>query len=62
MGDLLAEGEILEERRTPLSRFQRILIVRDDDALIGRERSLSCLSEFDAWRLQVPRQGISQDL
>ena len=46
MGDLLAEGEILEERRTPLARFQRILIVRDDDALIGRERSLSCLSSL----------------
>ena len=36
MSDLLAEGEILE-RGTALPRFQRILIVRNDDALIGRE-------------------------
>ena len=44
MGDLLAEGEIFQERRTALPGFQRILIVRDDDALIGRERSLGRLS------------------
>jgi hypothetical protein len=31
MGDLLAEREIFQERRTPASGFQRILIVRDDD-------------------------------
>ena len=38
VGDLLAEREIFQERRTPASGFQRILVVRDDDALIGRER------------------------
>ena len=40
MGDLFPEREIFQERRTPPAGFQRILIVRDDDALIGRERSL----------------------
>ena len=44
MGDLLPEGEIFQERRTSVPGFQRILIVRDDDALIGRERSLSRVS------------------
>ena len=37
MGDLLAEGKIFQKRRTPAPGFQRILIVGDDDALIGRE-------------------------
>ena len=37
MGDLLAEGEILEERWTAVPEFQRILVIRNDDALIGRE-------------------------
>ncbi len=44
MGDLLAESEILQERWTSLAGFQRILVVRDDDALIGREGSLSRVS------------------
>ena len=44
MGDLLPEGEIFQERRTAAPGFQRILVVRNDDALIGRERSLSRIS------------------
>jgi hypothetical protein len=44
MGDLLAESEILQERRTPLPGFQRILIAGNDHALIGRERPLSRVS------------------
>jgi hypothetical protein len=44
MGDLLAERKIFQKRRTSAPGFQRILIVRDDDALIGRERCLSRLS------------------
>jgi hypothetical protein len=38
VGDLLAEGEILQERRASLSRLQRVLIVSDDHALVRRER------------------------
>jgi hypothetical protein len=44
VGDLLAEGEIFQERGTPLSGFQRILIVGNDDALIGRKGPLSRVS------------------
>jgi hypothetical protein len=44
MGDLLPEGKIFQERRTSIPGFQRILIVRDDDALIGREGRLSAFS------------------
>ena len=36
-----ADREILQKRRTPASGFQRILIVCDDDALIGRKGPLS---------------------
>jgi hypothetical protein len=46
VGDLLAEREIFQERRTPASGFQRILVVRDDDALIGGERRLSAFSRL----------------
>ena len=60
MGDLLAERKIFQKRRTSAPGFQRILIVRDD-ALIGRERCLSRLSGFDAWRLPDQRRDISQD-
>jgi hypothetical protein len=38
MGDLLAERKMFQKRGTPAPGFQRILIVRDDDVLIGRER------------------------
>ena len=62
MGDLLPEGEIFQNRRTAPPGFQRILIVRDHDALIGRERRLSRRQRFDAWRLPDRRRGISQDL
>jgi hypothetical protein len=44
MGDLLAERKIFQKRRTPITGFQRILIVPDDDALIGGERRLSAFS------------------
>src|SRR6202044_546207 len=37
---------IFQERRTPASGFQRILVVRDDDALIGGERRLSAFSRL----------------
>ena len=40
MGDLLPEGEILEQRRSPPAGFQRVLIVRNNDALIGGQRTL----------------------
>jgi hypothetical protein len=40
MGDLLPERKIFQKRRTPVAGFQRVLIVRDNDALIGRERTL----------------------
>src|SRR6202050_4173028 len=41
MGDLLAERKIFQKRGTPAPGFQRILIVRDDDALVGGEKRLS---------------------
>ena len=44
MGDLFAEGEIFQKRRAPVPGLQRVLIVRDDDALIGGERSLRAVS------------------
>ena len=37
--DLLAEDEVLEQRRTAEARLQRVLVVRDWDALIGREHA-----------------------
>jgi len=43
MGNLLAERKIFKKRWPPDSGFQRILIVRDDDALIGRQRTLISL-------------------
>ena len=44
MRDLLPESEIFQERGASLPGFQRVLIVRDDDALIGRKPSLGGLS------------------
>jgi hypothetical protein len=46
VSDLLPEGKILQERGTPLPGFKRILIVRDDNALIGGKRSLSFRSDL----------------
>ena len=37
VGDLLAKDEVLEQRRAAQARLQRVLIVRDRDALVGRE-------------------------
>ena len=62
MGYLFPESEIFQERRTALPGFQRILVVSDDDALIGRESIPEPRQRFDAWRLPVQRLGISQDL
>ena len=44
MRNLLAKSEILEKRGSSLPGFQRILVVRNDDALIGRERPLRGVS------------------
>ena len=38
VGDLFAKDEVLEQRRTPQSCFQRVLIVGDRHTLIGRQR------------------------
>ena len=40
MGDLLAEDEILEQGRPALSALQRILVVGDRRALIGRKHAV----------------------
>ena len=37
--DLLAQHEIFEQRRPAQAEFQRILVVGDGDALVGRERA-----------------------
>ena len=41
VGDLLAKDEVLEQRRAAEARLQRVLIVRDGDALVGRQRAVS---------------------
>ena len=38
MGDLLAQQEVLEQRRPTRVRLQRILVVGDDDTLIRRQQ------------------------
>ena len=42
MGDLLAQDEILEQRRAARAALERILIVGDRDALIGGQ----CIAGF----------------
>ena len=37
VGDLLAQDEVLEERRAPSARLERVLVVIDPGALVGRE-------------------------
>jgi hypothetical protein len=37
VGDLLAEVEVLEQRRPSGSGFERVLIIVDRDALVGRQ-------------------------
>ena len=49
VGDLLAEDEVLEQRRAPRADAERVLIVGDRHALVGRQRSsppLAALVEF----------------
>ena len=38
VGDLLAEVEVLEQRRAALAGLQRVLVVVDRNALVRRER------------------------
>ena len=38
--DLFAQDEVFEQRRTAQARLERILVVRDGHALIGRERAI----------------------
>ena len=40
VGDFLAKDEVLEERRAAEARLQRVLIVRDRNALVGRQRAV----------------------
>ena len=40
VGDLLAKDEVLEQRRPAQARLQRVLIVGDGHALIGRQRAV----------------------
>ena len=37
MRDLFAEDEVLEERRAAQPRFERVLVVGDRHALVGRQ-------------------------
>ena len=41
MGDLLAEDEVLEQRRPAQAGLERVLVVADRHALIGRQRPLA---------------------
>ena len=43
MRDFLAHQDVFEQRRTANVRFERILVVADDDALIGRQVGARCL-------------------
>ena len=54
MGDLLPEGEIFQKRRTAPPGFQCILVVRNNDTLIGRE---GCLSGVSGLMRGAPRTG-----
>ena len=40
VGDLLAKDEVLEQRRAAQARLQRVLVVGDRHALVGRERAV----------------------
>ena len=40
VGDLFAEDEVLEQRRTAKARLERVLVVADRHALIGRQRAV----------------------
>jgi hypothetical protein len=51
MGDLLAEGEILQKAGAPRAASQGVLIVRDRNALVGRQGLVEvggCLVGFAA--------------
>jgi len=41
LGDLFAKDEVFEERRASEARLERALVVRDRNALVGRERAAS---------------------
>jgi hypothetical protein len=43
MRDFLAHQDVFEQRRTANVRFERILVVADDDALVGRQVRARCL-------------------
>ena len=59
VGDLLAKDEVLEERRATQAGLQRVLIVRDGDALIGRERAVG---RIDAHAIERTDRGILADV
>ena len=40
MGDLLAKDEVFEQRRPAQAGFEGVLIVRDRDALVGRQHPI----------------------
>jgi hypothetical protein len=37
VGDLLAQDEVLQQHGTPQTELQRVLVVANLDALVGRE-------------------------
>src|SRR5665647_1392806 len=46
MGDFFAEDEILQQRRAARIRPERVLIVRDREALVGSERGVLPTSDL----------------
>ena len=44
--DLFAKDEIFQQRRTAIARFERVLIVVDANALIGREKLISPFPQY----------------
>ena len=59
VGDLLAQDEVLEERRAAETRLQRVLIVGDGDALIGRQ---DAVRRIDADAIERTDRGVLADV
>jgi hypothetical protein len=57
--DLLAKDEVLEQRRPAEARLQRVLVVRDGDALVGREHALC---RIDTHAIERTDGGILADV
>jgi hypothetical protein len=54
MENLLAENEVFEQRGSTRASFQRILIVANPDALVGRQARVGCLLALRGLLMRLP--------